>query len=341
MPPRGGLISLDGVETEQSDEEMILSFLAEGGDDFISGAVLSDKLGLSRAAVWKHVGRLRQLGYRIDAQPARGYRLVEVPDRLTALELSPLLATRDLGRVVHHFETTGSTNEVAFALAQEGAFHGETVIAERQTAGRGRRGRAWASPPGKNLYCSVILRPEVPPARAPELTLVAAVALAQTLREAGASAEIKWPNDVQVGGRKVAGILTELSADVERLHFAVLGVGVNLNAGAGDFPPEVAAMATSLRLARGEAVPRALFTAALLTRLEHWLDAWLEHGFGPVRAEWKALSSTLGQTVTVRSEQREFEGLAEDLDESGALLVRTDDGLERVLAGDVERVRPR
>lgn len=337
-----GPTTVEGVETaEQSNEEMILSFLAEGGDEFISGATLSDKLGLSRTAVWKHVEQLRRLGYKIEAQPARGYRLVEVPDRLTALELLPLLATRELGRTVHHHESIDSTNRAAFELAQEGAFHGEVVIAETQTAGKGRRGRSWASPSGKNLYCSVILRPEIPPSRAPELTLVAAVALAETLREAGADASIKWPNDVQIGGRKVAGILTELSADVERVQFVVVGLGVNLNATADDFPPDVAEVATSLKLARGTTVPRALFTAALFTRLEQWLDTWTEEGFGPVRLAWKKLSTILGQEVLVRSEQKELRGVAEDIDESGALILRVDGKLERILAGDVEQVRAR
>ena len=235
---------------EQTQEELILGFLAEGGEDFVSGEALSAKLGLSRTAVWKHVAALRTKGYRIEAQPARGYRLVEVPDRLSALELAPLLGTHDLGRGLHHFETLPSTNAHAFKLAQEGAEHGEVVVTEQQTAGRGRRGRVWVSPPGLNLYFSAVLRPELPPQRAAELTLVAAVAVAETLREAGADARIKWPNDVQVQGRKLAGILTELSAEPERVHFVVLGVGVNLNAGPDDFPDDVAATATSLRLAR-------------------------------------------------------------------------------------------
>jgi BirA family biotin operon repressor/biotin-[acetyl-CoA-carboxylase] ligase len=329
-------------ELEQSNEELILSFLTEGGDEFVSGAALSDKLGLSRTAVWKHVESLRKLGYRIDAAPARGYRLVEVPDRLTTLELSPLLATRDLGRTLHYEETLPSTNARAYELAQEGAFHGEVVLTEAQTAGKGRRGRSWSSPPGKNLYFSAILRPELPPQRAPELTLVAAVALCETLREAGVKATIKWPNDVQIEGKKVAGILTELSADTERVHFVVLGVGVNLNAKPDDFPPELSEIATSVLISRGQSVPRALFTAALWTRLEQWLDVHTEEGFASVRTAWKSMASTLGQDVLVRSEQKELRGVAEDLDEDGALLLRTPDGkLERVLAGDVEQVRPR
>jgi BirA family biotin operon repressor/biotin-[acetyl-CoA-carboxylase] ligase len=328
--------------SEQTQEELILGFLADGGEDFTSGEALSSKLGLSRTAVWKHVESLRGKGYRIEAAPARGYRLVEVPDRLTQLELSPLLSTHDLGRAIHFHETVGSTNELAFRLAHDGAEHGEVVVAEQQTTGKGRRGRAWVSPPGLNLYFSAILRPELPPQRAPELTLVAAVALTEVLREAGCEAFIKWPNDVQIEGRKVAGILTELSAEPERVHFVVLGVGVNLNAQPEHFPEELRSTATSLALARGQRVPRALFAASLWNRLEEWLDLHLETGFDAVRQRWKELSSTLGQDVLVRTDRQEFRGLAEDIDAAGALLVRTENGsVERVLAGDVERLRPR
>jgi len=340
--PAGALASSSSsTSSEQTNESLVLGFLVDSEDGFTSGEALSGKLGLSRTAVWKHVEALRAKGYRIDAVPARGYRLVEVPDRLSPLELLPLLNTRELGQSIQHFETTGSTNEVAFRRAQEGAVHGEVVIAEQQTRGKGRRGRAWVSPAGLNLYLSAILRPELPPQRAPELTLVAAVALAEALREAGARAFIKWPNDVQVEGLKIAGILTELSAEPERVHFVVLGIGVNLNVRQADFPPELAGMATSLWDARGAKVPRALFTAALLSRLEEWLDVHADFGFEPVRDAWKQLSSTLGQQVVVRTERTEFQGFAEDVDAAGALLVRTADGrLERVLAADVERLRP-
>jgi len=332
-----------GVESsEQTYEELILGFLVEGRDEFLSGEALSDKLGLSRTAVWKHVESLRGKGYRIDAVPARGYRLMDVPDKLTPLELAPLLSTHHLGQDIHFHESLPSTNEAAFRLAADGAEHGEVVITEQQTAGKGRRGRAWASPSGLNLYFSAILRPELPPQRAPELTLVAAVALCEVMREVGADARIKWPNDVQLGGRKVAGILTELSAEPERVHFVVLGIGVNLNAGPADFPPELVETATSLSQGLGRRVNRALFTTSLWARLEAWLDLHHEVGFDPVRRRWMELSSTLGQEVRVRTDRSELRGVAEDIDTSGALLVRTAEGrLERVLAGDVEQVRPR
>ncbi|MGV3623992.1 MAG: biotin--[acetyl-CoA-carboxylase] ligase [Archangium sp.] len=320
---------------------MILEFLADGGEDYVSGAVLSDKLGLSRTAVWKHVEQLRRLGYRIDAQAPRGYRLLEVPDRLTALEVGPLLATREFGRTLHHYDEVDSTNAKAFELAHEGGFNGEVIVTEHQTAGKGRRGRSWVSPSGKSLAMSLILRPDIAPSRAPEMTLVAAVALAHTLKDTGVDAAIKWPNDVQVGGKKVAGILTELSADVERVHFIVLGIGVNLNADAADFPPEIAEIATSVQAVRKSPVHRALFLAALLAQLETWVDTWTEEGFEPIRAAWKTLSSTLGQEVLVRADNRELRGIAEDIDPSGALLLRVGDKVERVLSGDVEQLRAR
>lgn len=328
-------------DPQNGGEELVLGFLAEGGDAVVSGEAISDKLGMSRAAVWKHVEALRKKGYVIDAVSARGYRLVAIPDRLTGLELRPLLATHDLGQVIHAADVLVSTNDRAKTLADQGAAHGEVVIAETQTGGRGRRGRTWVSPPGLNLYLSVILRPELAPGRASELTLVAAVAVCDALRHAGVAAGIKWPNDVVASGRKLAGVLTELAADADRVSWVVVGMGVNLNARVEDFPEALRETATSVRIERGSPAPRALFAAALLTSLEGWLDRHAEEGFAQVREAWRDRSATLGQDVRVRVEGRELLGRAEDIDERGALLVRTASGLERVLAGDVEALRPK
>lgn len=325
----------------QNSEELVLSFLAEAGDEFVSGEAISDKLGLTRAAVWKHVESLRAHGYRIDAVPARGYRLAAVPDRLTALELRPLLNTHDVGQVLHWHEEVTSTSDLAKELAEEGAEHGEVVIAEAQTAGRGRRGRSWASPPRRNLYFSVVLRPDLPPVRAPEMTLVASVALCDALRQAGVQAGIKWPNDLLASGRKIAGILTELAADPDRVQWIVVGIGINVNARAEDFPEELRGEATSVLIERGQAAPRALLAAACFTALEDWVDRHAEEGFGVVRDAWKERSVTLGREVSVRADGREVVGLAEDLDETGALVVRGPSGVERILAGDVSLLRPR
>ena len=326
------------AEVASGSEEMVLAFLAEAGDDFVSGEAISGKLGLSRAAVWKHVNALRGQGYRIEALSARGYRLTAIPDRLGALEIGPLLNTHDLGQTLHCSEELPSTNDRARELADAGAAHGEVVVAESQTAGRGRRGRAWASPAGRNLYLSVILRPNLPPQRAPELTLVASVAACDACRKAGVEVGIKWPNDLLVGERKVAGILTELSAEPDLVHWVVLGIGVNLNSGSGDFPADLRGVATSLSIERGQPVPRALFAAALLSELEQWLDRHAADGFGPVREAWRERSVTLGREVRVDADGGEISGVAEDIDASGALLVRGRAGLVRVVSGDVRMV---
>ncbi|HSD21990.1 MAG TPA: biotin--[acetyl-CoA-carboxylase] ligase [Anaeromyxobacter sp.] len=328
------------AETSNS-EELVLAFLAEAGDEFVSGEAISGKLGLTRAAVWKHVNALRAAGYRIEAVPARGYRLAEVPDRLTALELRPLLNTHDLGRELHCYEELGSTNDRAKELAEEGAEHGEIVVAEAQTAGRGRRGREWVSPPRKNLYFSVILRPELPPSRAAELTLVASIAVCDAARQAGVDAGIKWPNDLLASGKKLAGILTELATEPDRVHWVVVGVGVNVNSRPEDFPEELRDQATSLLIERRSPAPRALFAAACFTALEEWLDRHAEEGFGVIREAWRERSVTLGREVAVTTEGREIVGVAEDLDAHGALLVRGRAGLERILAGDVTLLRAR
>jgi BirA family transcriptional regulator, biotin operon repressor / biotin---[acetyl-CoA-carboxylase] ligase len=322
-------------------EELVLAFLAEAGEEFVSGEAISDKLGLTRTAVWKHVNDLRAQGYRIEAVPARGYRLVEIPDRLRPLELRPLLGTHDLGQILHCFDELASTNDRAKVLAEEGAVHGEVVIAESQTAGRGRRGRSWSSPPRQNLYLSAVLRPQLSPQRAAELTLTAAVATCDVIRQAGVEAAIKWPNDVMIRGRKLAGILTEMGADSQAVHWVVLGIGVNLNVDPAAFPAELRENATSVSAERGQPVPRALFTAALLGRLEEWLDRHAAEGFEPVRRAWCERSDMLGHRVAVRVDDREVEGLAETIDETGALLVRAGDRVERVLAGDVSLLRAR
>lgn len=324
--------------SEEISEEMVLGLLAEARDGYLSGEALSDKLGLPKASIFKQIDGLRAKGYQIDSLARKGYRLVAVPDRVTGLELGPLLSTAELGRVVHAFDEVDSTNDVARQLAADGAGNGELVIAEAQRRGRGRRGRSWLSPPRSSLLFSLVLCPELPPLRGPELTLAAAVAVAEVLREAGFDARIKWPNDVLIRGRKVAGILTELSADRERIQFAILGVGVNVNLQKGELPPEVAEHATSLRIERGEPVPRVFLLAALLASLETWFETVQEEGFAAVRRRWVELSATLGSRVRVEADRGGLWGQALDLDADGALLVRDDAGkVHRIVAGDVEQ----
>ncbi len=314
-------------------EEMLVSLLAEAPEEYLGAEAICGKLGLPRAVIFRQIDELRAKGYRIDARPVSGYRLLGVPDRLTSLELSPLLVTEELGRTVHFFEELESTNDRARELAEDGAAQGELVIAEAQLRGRGRRGRAWFSVPGKNLTFSLVLRPRLPSARAPELTLAAGVALCAVLREASFDARIKWPNDLWIADRKVGGILTETASDQAGLRYAILGIGLNVNA--QEFPPELGGIASSLSLMRGEPVPRVFLLAALLESLELWLERLQTDGLAAILQHCRTWSATLGRRVQVEASPP-LDGTAEAIDETGALLVRDQTGvLHRVTAGDV------
>jgi BirA family biotin operon repressor/biotin-[acetyl-CoA-carboxylase] ligase len=327
--------------TDRHQDAIVLGLLLECADDFVAGGVLCDKLDVPRAELLKRIDSLRARGYVIHTRGGLGYRLVEVPDELGEAQIGPLLATGELGRQIHHFSELESTNDEAHRLAEAGGLHGEVVIADYQSRGRGRRNRTWVAPPGKAVTMSVILRPMVPPARAPEITLVAAVAVTEAARELGAhAARIKWPNDVECKGRKIAGVLTELRAEVDRVRHAVLGVGFNVSLQMSDFPEDLRAIATSLLVETGERQARPLVCARLLEHLEEWLSLHETEGFGPVADRWRELSSTLGRRVRISTEGEAVEGDAVDLADDGALLVRAAGGvLVRVLAGDVEHCK--
>jgi len=303
----------------------------------LSGTEIGRQIGISRAAVWKHVSHLRRNGYRIEGAPSRGYRLVGIPDRLSPTELSGKLSSKVLGRVVHYEEEVDSTNRLAREVARAGAVEGTVVIADTQTAGRGRLGRSWFSPPSVNLYLSVVLRPDIPPARAPQLALVAAGAVAASIEEvAGIRPAIKWPNDVILHGRKVAGILTEMDSEADRVVFAIVGVGVNLNVSAETLARALPGTATSLAAATGRSVDRVAFAARLLAELEQRYSCYLTQGFGALRKEWESYSCLTGHEVTVTGPEGRRQGQVIGVDQGGALCLRGAGGRTiRVLAGDV------
>jgi BirA family transcriptional regulator, biotin operon repressor / biotin---[acetyl-CoA-carboxylase] ligase len=311
--------------------EQILVWL-RAADGPVSGAELARRLGCSRTAVWKHVAALRRAGYAITARRAEGYELAGVPDRVGPTELAPHLTGS--WRRIEWRDELDSTQRLARELARGGADEGTTVIAERQTTGRGRLGRHWHSPPGLNLYCSVVLRPAVAPAAVPCLALIAGLAVVDAVREvAGLAGALKWPNDVLLDGRKVAGILTEMEAEVERVHFVIAGIGVNVNA--ADFPPDLAGKATSLRLAGGQPVDRAAFAAGLLAALEGRYRRFLAAGFAAMRSEWEACSALTGKEVRVTAPEGEVAGRVLGVDDDGALRLAGPRGELRVVAGEV------
>jgi BirA family biotin operon repressor/biotin-[acetyl-CoA-carboxylase] ligase len=314
-------------------------FALRANPDGVSGADLAEKLAISRAAVWARMDDLRKAGYEIEAGPHFGYRLVNSPDALHADDLLARLdgTTKVIGRDIRVFEETTSTNDVIEKLARDGVKEGVVVFAESQTKGRGRLGRKWMSPTHKGLWFSILLRPKLSPQETTQLTVASATALRRAIKNVtGLSADIKWPNDLLIGGKKVVGILTEMSAEVDRVRHIILGIGVDVNQDATEFPPELRKIATSLKAETGKEICRAELATEILRELDADYARILGGKFSEVADEWEAGCATIGKNVSVQMGVRLIRGCAEALDDDGALLVRTEHGhLERIIGGDV------
>ena len=281
---------------------------------------------------------LRQLGYDITSTAHGGFVLRSGPDRLHADDLvSRLPDRRRIGRSIQVFQETSSTNDVVERLARDGVEEGAVVFAESQTQGRGRMGRRWESPSGRGLWFSVLLRPRIPLEAATQLTVMAAVAGARAIGHvSGLEPEIKWPNDLHLRGRKCGGILLELGAESDQIHHVILGMGIDVNLSTEEIPPQIRAIATSLSLEAGRPIERPALAARLLEELDSAYQGILTGRFSTLADEWERRCTTLGRRVAIRVGPREIHGLAEALDEQGALLLRTEHGrLERIIGGEV------
>lgn len=307
----------------------------EGG--LVSGEEISGVLGISRTAVWKHIKSLRALGYSVVAVPSRGYRIVSSPDLLVPDDISSSIVVDRIGGRIICLRETESTNIVAFRLAEEGAEEGTVVIADAQTQGKGRMGRRWESPAGTNLYCSVIVRPPISPMQAAQLTLCSVVAVARAVEKATTLIpSIKWPNDVLINGKKVAGLLNEMSAETDKVNFVILGIGININMTAEQFSADLRHPATSLLLESGKKIDRRAVACSLLESLDELYSLFLSRGHQPIRDEWLSRTNVLNRRVSVSSHDTAVCGIVTGIDEYGALLLQCDDGrMEKILAGDV------
>lgn len=321
-----------------SVDAKILTALREAGESSVAGTELSQQLGISRAAIWARIEELRALGYEIAASPHLGYSLQNTPDVLHGDDLvSRVGRVKVIGRDIRVFRETESTSDIIEKLARDGVAEGAVVFAESQTRGRGRLGRKWMSPPDKGLWFSVLLRPNCAPQAVTQITIAVSVSLVRAIHLAtGIRAEIKWPNDVLIGGKKVAGILTELSAEVDTVKHVVIGIGMDVNLGADEFPPELREIATSLSIVKGAPIDRPSLAAAVLKELDNDYARIRNGQFQAVSEEWEKRCSTLGRNIAVLTGPNRRAGRAESLDADGALLLRTEHGrLERITGGDV------
>jgi len=327
----------------------IVQLLKDAAPGYVSGGELGKRFHVSRAAVWKYIEELRQEGYSIEAASRKGYRLRPSEDKLNAYEIASGLNTSIVGREVLYLDSLDSTNNYARKLAEEGCNDGMSVIAKQQTSGRGRLGRSWESPSDKGIYMSTVLRPPLAPSETPIFTLAAAVAVVSAIRgTTGVKAGIKWPNDIIIEGRKVCGILLEMSSEADQVNYIVMGIGINYSQNEEDFPEELRSKATSLKMATGvlkdstENVAAGLYFSRLsvvrsiLRELDTVIQMVLSYNNTKLLDLWRENSGTLGREVSFRLKDVEYRGTAVDITTDGKLSVDCSDGVRRdLLSGEV------
>lgn len=305
-------------------------------DEYLSGTEIAVELGVSRTAVWKHIEQIRSVGYEIEAVPHLGYRLVKVPDKLLPDEIERGLKTSVIGKKILVYEKCSSTSDVAEEIARSGGKEGTVIFAEHQTNGRGRLGRQWISYKGKDILCSVILRPYMTPQNSSLITIIAAASVCEVLREFGILAGIKWPNDIVVKGRKIGGILTEINTEMDRINYVILGIGLNVNSSLKNLSSKVVKTATSMIHETENKVDRIETVRKLLKFMDHKYEELKRGKYSEIMRECIDFSETLGRVVKIRSGKKVYAGYAQDFDDSGALNLRKDDGaVEKVVSGEL------
>ncbi len=319
--------------------DALLTLLAENSTIVLSGAKMAKEIGVRRQTVWRWVEKLRELGVKVKGHAGTGYHCERFPDVLVPRLLTPHLAGTPFARHIYHFFKIDSTNNAAMQLGQEGEPHGAVVIAEEQTAGRGRAGRTWLSEKSAGIHVTVLLRPRITPAHAPLLTLVAGLAARDAVaEETSLATDIRWPNDVLLNGKKCCGILTEMHAEPDRVHYAVVGIGMNVNQ--TKMPAELEPIATSLRIETGRAHSRVSVLVRLLRDLDRYYNQFIADGAEPILKRFAEVSSFYeGKRVRISTATGNFTGTTAGLEPSGVLRVRRDDGrIEAVISGDVAEV---
>lgn len=305
----------------------LLKRLFEANGQPLSGQEFADEFDLSRTAVWKYIKEFEEDGYEIISVRKKGYVLVSSPDRVHEALIHQYLMTKRYGRQISHYDTCESTQLIAHDFAQNGAPDGALIVSEEQTGGKGRLSRPWSSAAHKGIWMSLIVRPALLPQQAPQMTLVAAVAIVRAIEEVvNIEATIKWPNDILLAGKKVTGILTELQSDPDRVKAIIIGIGMNINHDENDFSEELRSIATSLKIASGHEIDRAKLIAEILSFLELYTNMYEKHGFGPIKLLWEGYSNTAGKRIRAVMLNETIEGLALGISDEGLLEVKLEDG---------------
>ncbi len=318
-------------------KDEILRLLRESTDRHISGEELSNRFGVSRTAVWKCINQLKLAGYKIQSQTNKGYKLLTSPDILTQAELQPLLNTKLIGNKIHYFDTIDSTNTYAKKLAEAEFNEGTVIIAEQQTAGRGRLGRNWISPAGKGIWMSILLKPTLEPKDAAKITLLTACAVCRAIEHFNIKPMIKWPNDILVNGKKLCGILTEMNIEVDVIGYVVVGIGMNVNLSMEDLHPDILDTATSIKIETGTEASRKAIIAEIINQFEQLYNQLINNSsINSIIDEYKSKSAVLGKAIRIINKKEEISGQVVDINQEGHLLVKLSDGTNtEISSGEV------
>lgn len=326
------------MELQSQIRKDLLDAFTNAGEAYLSGQHLAELIGCSRTAVWKHIEELRKEGFELEAVRKKGYRILKTPERITADEIRLGLKTNFIGKNLYYEESVESTQKIAHRLAYEEVPEGTVIIAEEQLSGRGRMDRKWHSPKYTGIWMSLILRPNIPLTKAPQLTLLTAVAIVQAIEElTGLTPEIKWPNDILINGKKVTGILTELQAEADRINSVIIGMGLNVNQIKEDFPDDLQDIATSIRIEKGENVSRAELIRAIFHYMEKLYLLYLEEGFLPIKLLWESYAVSIGKSITARTLLQTIVGKALGITDEGVLKIEDEQGvIHHVYSADIE-----
>lgn len=305
---------------------------------YVSGEELSNKLQVSRTAIWKYIKQLKAMGYVIESQTKKGYKLLDSPDSLLAYEIGEGLNTEFIGSNIDFLEQVDSTNLYAKRIAEKGFSDGTVILANEQLKGKGRLGRSWTSPKDKGIWMTIMLKPNINPAQAAKVTLLTACAVNKAIEDnCDIKSKIKWPNDIICNGKKLCGILTEMNAELDEIHYLIVGIGINVNLDIEEFPEELHSTATSIKIEKGIDVSRKELVKSILNNFEVYYKTFLKTGsISQFISEYREKSAVIGRDVNIISSTVKFKGRVLDISEEGQLLVQLEDGsIKEVISGEV------